>query len=123
MEQIDIADEIKKIRARGAEVSSTTVLKTETLRVVLMALKAGARLHEHHADGRLVLQVLEGEIEFKAENAQHRLRAGMLASVEAMVPHAVDAISDAALLLTVAWHRAEPAKVGAHRNVGYEQSK
>ena len=65
MDQIDIAEELKKIRARGAEVSSTTVLKTETLRVVLMALKAGARLHEHHADGRLVLQVLEGEIEFE----------------------------------------------------------
>ena len=47
----------------------------------------------------------------------------MLASVEAMVPHAVGALSDAVLLLTVAWHRAEPSKVGAHRNVGYEESK
>jgi quercetin dioxygenase-like cupin family protein len=120
MEQINIAEELKKIRARDAEVSSTTVLKTDALRVVLMALKAGAKLHEHHADGRLLLQVLEGEIEFSAENAKIRLRAGMLASVEALVPHAVEAVSDAVLLLTIAWRPAEQAKAGSHRDVGYE---
>ncbi len=120
MEQIDIGEELKKIRGRNTEVSSTTVLKTDALRVVLMVLKAGANLHEHHADGRLLLQVLEGEIKFSTENTKAGLRAGMLASVEAFVPHAVEALSDAVLLLTIAWRPAEQAKAGSHRNVGYE---
>ncbi len=120
MEQMDIAQELRTIRTRGAEVSSTTVLKTDTLRVVLMALKAGARLHEHHADGRLVLHVLEGEIELEVGNSKPRLSAGMLVSLEAMVPHSVAAIGDAVLLLTIAWQPAELRKTGTHRNVGYE---
>jgi quercetin dioxygenase-like cupin family protein len=122
MEQIRLTEELNKIRARGAEVGSTTLLKTDTLRIVLMALKPGARLHEHHADGRLLLQVLEGEIEFHAENTQIALQPGMLASVAARVPHSVNAVSDAVLLLTIAWPQQEPAKAGTHRNVGYNES-
>lgn len=119
MEKIEIAEELKNIRARNAEVSSTTVLKTDTLRVVLMVLKSGAKLPEHHADGRLLLQVLEGEIEFTAENVKSQLTAGTLASVEAKVPHAVAALSEAILLLTIVWHKDE-VENSAHRDVGYE---
>ena len=120
MNQFDIADELRKIRARDADVSSATLLKTDTLRVVLMAMKSGARLHEHHADGRLLLQVLQGEIEFEAENAKQGLKAGMLVSVGAMVPHAVGALSEAVLLLTIAWPQSEPLNMDEHRNVGYK---
>lgn len=123
METIHLLDELKKIRDRGAEVSSTTLVKNGTLRIVLMALRAGAKLSEHHADGRLSLQVLEGEIDFNAENAQYRLSRGMLASLEARVPHEVTAGSDAALLLTIAWpssaSSAEQSEASAHRKVGY----
>ena len=86
-----------------------------------MALKAGARLHEHHADGRLILQVLEGEIDLDTEGASHHLGAEMLASVEAMVPHGIAATGDSVLLLTIAWPRAEDLKAAAHRDVGYEK--
>jgi len=123
MDRIDIAEELKKIRARDAEVSSTTLLKTDTLRVVLMALKAGAGLHKHHADGRLMVHVLQGEIEFQAEGSPHHLSAGALVSLEARVPHQVIAQSDAVVLLTIAWPSAEnpgeQAEVDAHRKVGY----
>lgn len=119
MEQFDIAEELRKIRGRDAEVSSTTLLKTDTLRVVLMALKEGARLHKHHADGRLVVQVLEGEIEFHAEDAPHHLHAGALISLEAMAQHEVTASTDAVLLLTIAWTAAEKVVPGAHRGEGY----
>ncbi|HET9085909.1 MAG TPA: cupin domain-containing protein [Acidobacteriaceae bacterium] len=123
MEKIDLSGEIKKIRARGAEVSSTTLVKTNTLRIVLMALRAGARLREHHADGRLSLQVLEGEIELTVENTKHQLSTGMLADLEARAPHGVAARSEAALLLTIAWPssetEAEQAEAAAHRKTGY----
>lgn len=120
MDRFDIIEELKKIRARDADVSSSTLLKTDTLRVVLMALKAGARLHEHHADGRLLLQVLQGEIDFEAENAKQTLKAGMLVSVDAMALHAVSASSAAALLLTIAWPQPDSSKTDTHRNVGYK---
>lgn len=119
MDQMDIAEELSKIRARGSEVSSTTLLKTNTLRIVLMALKAGARLHKHHTDGRLVVQVLEGEIEFEAEGEPRHLQAGALISVGAMAQHEVTAATNAVLLLTIAWSTAAKPSLGAHRGEGY----
>ncbi|HET9100566.1 MAG TPA: cupin domain-containing protein [Acidobacteriaceae bacterium] len=123
MDRIDISEELKKIHARETNVSSTTLLKTDTLRIVLMALRAGAALHEHHADGRLSVQVLEGEIDFSAENSKSQLGPGMLLSLGARVPHQVIARSDAALLLTIAWPssetEAERAEAAAHRKTGY----
>jgi quercetin dioxygenase-like cupin family protein len=119
MDQMDIAEELGKIRSRGSEVSSTTLLKTDTLRVVLTALKAGARLHKHHADGRLVVQVLEGEIEFHAEDTPHHLHKGTLVSLEAMAQHEVTASTDAVLLLTIAWSASGKTGVGGHRSEGY----
>jgi len=120
MEQLNIDGELQKIRARNADVSSATILKTETLRVVLMAIKAGARLHEHHADGRLLLQVLQGEIEFEAESEKRALQTGMIVSVDAMVLHAVAAVTDASLLLTIAWPHTQPVEKQPHRNIGYQ---
>ena len=120
MNRTDIAEELKKIRARGTDVGSTTLIKSDTLRVVLMALKAGARLHRHHTDGRLVVQVMEGEIEFNAENQPHRLAAGMLVSLEAMAQHDVTAFKDAVLLLTIAWPESARTGPGTHRDEGYE---
>lgn len=119
MDQMDIAEELCKIRARGSEVSSTTLLKTDTLRVVLTALKGGARLHKHHADGRLVVQVLEGEIAFDAEGATRQLPAGTLVSLEAMAQHEVTASTDAVLLLTIAWPASGQPGAGGHRSEGY----
>lgn len=120
LDRIDIDQELEKIRVRNADVGSTTLLKADTLRVVLMGMKAGARLHEHHADGRLLLQVLEGEVEFAAENQKQTLGAGTLASVEAMVPHAVVALRESVLLLTIAWPQQGPVSTASHRNTGYK---
>lgn len=120
---IRLSEELRKLRSRAGEVSSTTLVKTDTLRIVLMALRAGARLHEHHADGRLSVQVLEGEIEFGVDSGQCQLGPGTLISLEARVAHRVTARSDATLLLTIAWpsaeSAAEQAAAAAHRTVGY----
>lgn len=123
MVQLDIADELNKLRTRETDVSSTTLLKTDTQRIVLIALRAGAKLHRHHADGELSLQMLEGKVEFNAENAQCQLAQGMLIALGARVLHEVTAQTDAALLLTIAWphaqNTAEQSDMAEHRKVGY----
>lgn len=120
LNQMDLTGELEKIRARNADVSSVTLLKSDTLRVVLMSMKAGARLHEHHADGRLLLQVLEGDVEFTFEGQKQPVAPGTLITVDAMVPHAVAALRDSALLLTIAWPSPKPEVPEAHRNIGYK---
>ncbi len=123
MDQINLSDELSKLRAREVDVSSNTLLKTDTLRIVLIALRAGAKLHRHHADGRLSLQVLEGKVDFSAQNEQYQLTAGMLIGLDAKVLHEVIAQTDAVLLLTIAWpyvdNSADQPDVTEHRKVGY----
>jgi quercetin dioxygenase-like cupin family protein len=123
MDRIDLTEELNKIRMRETDVGSTTLLKTDTLRIVLMALRAGASLHRHHADGRLSLQVLEGMIEFSAEDARCQLAQGMLLGLDAKVLHQVMALTDATLLLTIAWPSVqssrEQAEASEHRKIGY----
>ena len=123
MDRINLSDELSKLRAREADVNSKTLLKTDTLRIVLIALRAGAKLHRHHADGRLSLQVLEGKVDFSAENEQCQLTPGMLIGLDAKVLHEVVARTDAVLLLTIAWPYVESSEdqpdVTEHRKVGY----
>lgn len=123
MERIDLHKELQSIRSRDLDVSSTTVLKTDTLRIVLIALRSGATLPEHHADGRISVQVLEGDIEFDAENNSQRLAPGTIVSLGPRVPHRVVAQQNSALLLTIAWPSPEctdeQAQSAAHRTTGY----
>jgi len=123
MDRVNLNDELSKLRAREADVSSNTLLKTDTLRIVLIALRAGAKLHRHHADGRLSLQVLEGKVDFSAQNEQCQLVPGMLIGLDAKVLHEVIAQTDAVLLLTIAWPYVDSSTdqpdVTEHRKVGY----
>ena len=123
MDRVNLSDELSKLRTREADVSSNTLLKTDTLRIVLIALRAGAKLHRHHADGRLSLQVLEGKVDFSAQNEQYQLTAGTLIGLDAKVLHEVIAQTDAVLLLTIAWpyvdNAADQPDVTEHRKVGY----
>lgn len=95
--------------------NAVTLAKTAGLRVVLVALKEGARIRPHRADSQLTLQVLEGELELDAPDGPVRLRKGQLLALQPGVPHDVRAVSEAAFLLTLAAgesHPAERAKLG-----------
>lgn len=82
--------------------NAVTLSKTQTLRVVLMGLHQGAELAEHTANGTLSLQVLEGEIDFSAEGKSHQLTQGQMVCLHKGIPHAVSAIQESLLLLTLA---------------------
>ena len=71
------------------------------LRVVLVVLKKGARLEEHRARGPMTLQVLSGLIRFRAVETSLELASGQLVVLESVLSHDVEALADAALLLTL----------------------
>lgn len=82
---------------------SETLLKTPTLRVVLVTMHAGAELHEHAAPGVITMQGLQGQFVVNIEGKERELAAGALIALDADVRHAVRAIADGAFLLTIAW--------------------
>lgn len=92
-----------------------TLIKTDTLRVVLVTMLGGATLREHAAPGPLTVQVLKGAIRFTVDDAPQDLREGHLISVAPDADYAVEGIEDGAFLLTIAHlsHTPDPGGSGA----------
>lgn len=82
--------------------NSITAYKTDGLRLVLLALRAGAELKTHTAPGVISVQVLEGRIAFTAGAQVAELAPGQLLTLHAGIPHSVVARTEAVFLLTLA---------------------
>jgi quercetin dioxygenase-like cupin family protein len=82
---------------------SETLIKTSSLRVVLITMRAGTELHEHVAPGTITVQPIRGRFAFTTGDDEREVAAGTLISVEGGVRHAVRALEDGAFLLTIGW--------------------
>jgi quercetin dioxygenase-like cupin family protein len=83
--------------------SSKTLVKYPDLRIVLIAMKANTRMHEHTAAGRISVHSLNGHIRLHLPERVVDLPAGKLLVLDQCVPHDVEATEDSAFLLTLSW--------------------
>ncbi|MBD5193235.1 MAG: cupin domain-containing protein [Barnesiella sp.] len=67
--------------------------------VVLVAFKEGQKLDTHTAPAEVMVNVLEGEIEFTMLDKVNTLRSGEFLLMGADVPHSVKAKSDSKMML------------------------
>lgn len=95
-----------------------TLFKKHDLRVVLLSMERGAHMKEHHADGTLSIQVLKGKVRVNVGGKPHELSAGTLFTLGASIRHDVEALDDAAFLLTISWPSAEELAAMKHRGYG-----
>jgi quercetin dioxygenase-like cupin family protein len=58
-------------------------------------------LKEHRTSSQILVQVLRGQITFAAREARMRARAGTLLQLEADIPHSIEALTNAVVLLTL----------------------
>jgi quercetin dioxygenase-like cupin family protein len=111
--ELDVARELEQLHREpewtGGR-NAKTLVKQDTLRIVLMVLKAQARVPEHRTDGRLSIQTVRGRIVVRADGRTFDLPAGSLLALDQGVPHDVEALEESAFLLTIAWpgRHAEP---------------
>jgi len=104
--EFDLMAELHHLKAESTwstGQNARTLIKYDDLRVVLMALRAGARIPDHQTDGRLSVQVLSGHIQVRASGRTFNLRAGNLLAFDHGIRHDVTAVDESALLLTIAW--------------------
>ena len=87
---------------RTSDRNSLTVFKTDGMRIVLLALHAGAELKTHTAPGIISVQVLEGRLTFRTAEQATELAQGQLLTLHAGIPHSVTAVTEAVFLLTLA---------------------
>jgi quercetin dioxygenase-like cupin family protein len=79
----------------------TSLIHQGPLRLLLFAFEPGGRLPEHRAPGHVVIHCLRGELMVQAEAERHQLASGEALVLEPDVPHAVEAVGESELLLTV----------------------
>lgn len=85
---------------------STTLVRADHLEVFRLVLPAGKLTQEHEAAGTITIQCIEGIVELDAHGRTQTLRAGSLVYLADREPHAVKALEDASLLITMLLHRA-----------------
>ena len=101
-----VRDELKKAAASASGRAATTVFggHEKTLRQTVIALTAGSALSEHENPGEATVLVLHGRVRLSSGEDAWEGRQGDLIIVPD-APHALEALEDAAVLLTVAKRR------------------
>ena len=104
-----LARELESLRDepvwQDSDRNSKTLVKHPDLRVVLLTMKVGARLEEHHAPGAITIQALAGRLRVHLEQEVVDLEAGDLFALDQAIVHDLEAIEPSAVLLTIAWHK------------------
>ena len=82
--------------------NAITLFKTNSLRIVLIALHEGAEMKTHTAPGAISVQVLEGGITFSTEKQSSDLNEGQMLTLHTGIAHSVLARKESVFLLTLA---------------------
>ena len=106
--QFDLGGELEELHRNESWLqatgrSSKALVKHRDLRIVLIAMKANTRMHEHTAAGRISVHSLNGHIRLHLPERVVDLPAGHLLALDQCVPHDVEASEDSAFLLTLSW--------------------
>ena len=103
----DLAAELDRLRQeeswRRSGRNARTLVKEKNLRMVLMTMRGGTRVSEHHAAGRLAIQVLRGHLQLDVPNQSVDLHAGQLLALDFAVQYEITSHEESDVLLTVAW--------------------
>jgi quercetin dioxygenase-like cupin family protein len=84
-----------------ANTKSSTLVKTADLELIRLVLPAGKAIPTHKAPGEITVQCLEGRAVFTCGGKTQDLAAGQLLFLSAEQPHALQAIENSSLLVTM----------------------
>jgi quercetin dioxygenase-like cupin family protein len=104
-----LRDEIAALRFEDAyqqrDRNSRTLAKETDFRVLLSVLRAGAALDEQDGHARASVQVIEGRATLGIDGDETMLEAGELAVVDSGNAWLLQAQTECAVILTLAWPR------------------
>jgi quercetin dioxygenase-like cupin family protein len=83
--------------------TARTLIRTPDLRVVVIALRAGKTMSEHHANVTASVQTLSGHIRLQLPDRGVDVPEGQLLVLGAGLSHDVYAEADSTFLLTLGW--------------------
>ena len=84
-----------------SEFAAIALVKTDQLEIIRMTMPAGKKMAEHQVPGPITIQCLAGCIELSAHGRAIQLGAADLVYLAGGEAHALLALQDSALLLTI----------------------
>lgn len=97
----EVFSPVDSIEYQEGTVVSRQLLKRETGTVTLFAFSEGEGLSEHTAPFDALVQVLEGEAEVTIAKKAYRVRNGEMLIMPAHRPHALNAVKNFKMVLTM----------------------
>ena len=83
--------------------TARTLVREPALRIVLVVMKAGARIAEHRTQEITSIQAVTGQVRVGLLDRSLELAAGRVLVIPPDLRHHVEAVADTGLLLTLAW--------------------
>lgn len=85
----------------GDKISTKVILESPFSKEIRILLKEGQVMKEHKTKFPIVVQVLEGEIDFGAEGEVHNFQSGGIVALDGNIPHDLTAIKDSVVRLSL----------------------
>ena len=85
----------------GEKVCTRIILESPFSKEIRILLKEGQVMKEHKTRFPIVVQVLEGEIDFGAEGEIHNCKSGSIVALEGNIPHDLTAKKDSVVRLSL----------------------
>lgn len=96
--------DIRPLRSAIATARTSTLYKSQHFEVFRLVLSVGKEIPEHRVEGELMVQCLEGSVEFPIGSTRDIMRSGDIKRVAGGIPHALRAIEDQSVLVTLLFH-------------------
>jgi quercetin dioxygenase-like cupin family protein len=85
--------------------NAKTLIKHPDVRVVLIRLRAGARMQEHKTDQCVTIHAISGGLRLHLPDQVIELTPGTLIALDHTVLHDVEAVEESVFLLTLGWSK------------------
>lgn len=96
-----IASLTKDLAFKDDKPSISVLMETDFTKELRIAFRKGQVMKEHQTPYPIVVQIVEGKIDFGANGKVHRLETGDLIGLSGAVPHDLSAITQSVVRLTL----------------------
>ncbi len=84
-----------------SRVKTKVLIETSFSKEIQILMKSGQVMKEHQAPFPILIHILEGKIELGVQGVVHLMKTGEIISLEANVPHDLNAKEDTIIRLTL----------------------
>ncbi len=93
--------DVQPLAGQLGDARTVALFKSNELEMMRLVMPAGKAMPAHGVKGESTIHCLEGEIELSMNGHTQRMQAGQLVWLEGGVNHALTAVKNSSLLLTI----------------------